>query len=129
MTLVHGRKKHVDGVDEVLIVARIQGDRLKLRRYVLLWNEEEWRTCDPDAFAGYLEGGPDGLLEGRSRVKRTACSCGWKVHRSERRALQFAAGSTQRAYSCTENPRAFHLTYQPKGSRESAPGFSRDQAR
>lgn len=121
MSLIHGRRKHTDGVDEILVAARLHEDRVRVRRYVLLWNEQEWRTCDQPAFQGYLTEGAEGLDRGRSRTKPTVCSCGWRVHRSERRALQFAEGSTQRAYPCSENPRAFHLTYQPKGARGPAP--------
>jgi hypothetical protein len=111
---------------EAMVMARIVNGRLRIRRYVLLWNEEEWLTCDQGAFEEFLADGPRGLRRGNFRIKKTICSCRQMVHRSEARARRHARdlahrygkSGVQRSYRCSENPRAFHLTAQEKGSRE-----------
>lgn len=130
LTFIHAKKKmRTGGTHEAMVMARLIGGRVRLRRYVLLASEEEWLTCDQEAFDGFLEDGPRGLKRGRTRVKRTICSCGFRIHRSGVRASRYARdlarqygkSGTQRSYRCDENPRAFHLTSQQKGSRKPIP--------
>lgn len=130
LAFIHAKKKTRHGVHEAMVMSRLVKGHLRVRRYVLLCNEDEWRTCDQEAFDGFLEEGPRGLRRGRSRVKRTICSCGWKIYPSGVRASNAAremarqhnAPNMQRSYRCGENPRAFHLTQQEKGSRRPIPG-------
>lgn len=130
LAFVHAKKKTPSGVHEAMVMSRLVNGRLRVRRYVLLRDEEEWRTCDQEAFEGFLEEGPRGLRRGKSRTKRTICSCDRKIYpsgvRASRAAQEMAhrynAPNVQRSYRCNENPRAFHLTQQQKGSRRPIPG-------
>ena len=126
MAFIRAKKKHEHGIDEALVTARLTGNRIRIKWYVLLCDEEEWRTCDQRSFEGFLEEGPQGLKRGVSRRKATLCNCRRIVHRSSGRAWRYARDlareygkpNIQRVYECPENPRAFHLTAQRKGSRE-----------
>lgn len=130
LAFIHAKKKtRTGGIHEAMVMARLVEGRIRLRRYVLLASEEEWLACDQEAFEGFLEDGPRGLKRGHTRTKRTICSCGFRVHRSGVRASRYARdlarrygkSGIQRSYRCDENPRAFHLTSQQKGSRKPIP--------
>jgi len=124
-SFIHAKRRSRSGrLTEAMVIVRSSGQNVRMRRYLLLPEEEEWLACDQDAFDGFLKEGHLGLTRGRVKVKRTYCNCKFKVHRSGSRASAFARelarmyGKTgvQRSYRCSENPRAFHLTAQEKGS-------------
>lgn len=129
LAFVHARRRHADGVDEILVMSRLVKQAVRARRYVLLHGEEEWRMCSQTAFDGYLDKGLSGLRLGTSKPRQTICPCPLKVHRSglraqgyaEELARQHGMSGIQRPYRCPSNPRAFHLTIQQKGSRELIP--------
>jgi hypothetical protein len=129
LSFVHAKKWRSGGTDEAMVMVRLIGERLRVRRYLLPHSREEWLSCDPKAFEGFLEEGLRGLQRGRFKIKPTYCSCGYMIHRSGIRANRFAKelarryrkGGLQRSYRCSENPRAFHLTAQQWGSRDLIP--------
>lgn len=129
--LLHGKSETRGGLDEALVVARIcDGRYVQVRRYLLLHDEAEWLTCDQKAFEGFLDEGSRGLKRGTAKTKPTICNCVWRVHRSEARAqaaafaiaARFGAPGVQRPYRCADNPRAFHLSAQQKGTGKPIPG-------
>lgn len=131
LTFLHAKRQENGELDEVMVVARIQnGGHIRVRRYVLLHREREWMTCDQAALGGFLEEGPPGLKQGSARTKLTICACARNRYRSAARARSAARGMAeqhkatgcQRSYRCSENPRAFHLTAQQKGSQAPIPG-------
>lgn len=131
LAFVHGKKRVPGGTDEILVIAEVDDrNRIKLRRYALLKGRKQWLRCDWEAFEGLLEEGPRGLKRGRADAVRTTCRCKWKIHLSSERAVEYAQRmarhysnfGVQRPYRCQENPLAYHLTTQQKGSRARMPG-------